>query len=280
MGRINESVVDAQDRITEICNNTRTEAKEIEKKINKKIGDFCNREFSRIYDVVKLLNTNLYRAGPDKQRELMLKARRALFISQRYSLSAPLKEDSLEGLDLIVKNDASLEYIDIEERKPMDVSISLGDNGEVSLSFTLFDDNEKDALKGLDLSLKIILVVWKKGKSEETTGKTFTEAYKLGNDEPISFDISLLINTSYCFKVKVEYSGLFTKWSDVAEFVTPGFNRLCVWDKCPEYVDGSKTYSVDEKYSKIATNAGNGLSLSLEMCFFLLTKLLHGASRY
>ena len=48
------------------------------------------------------------------------------------------------------KMEASLKFIDFEERKPTNIIPSFTEKGELSLSFTFFSKDEVEGLKGAD----------------------------------------------------------------------------------------------------------------------------------
>ena len=67
-------------------------------------------------------------------------------MKQKYSL----KGDSLYNFDLKVEREASLKFIDFEERKQTDLILSFTEKGELSLSFTFFNKDEVEVLKDVD----------------------------------------------------------------------------------------------------------------------------------
>ena len=134
--------------MAEICNERRKEGDELEERVNGKLEELFKAEDSRIQSVVKVVNERI----GSEVKELTRKAKLTLLKKQKYSLR---KLDSLDRYDLKVEKEASLEFIDFEERKPTDFIPSFTKNGELSLSFTFFDEDEMEALKGVGSLFKV-----------------------------------------------------------------------------------------------------------------------------
>ena len=62
----------------------------------------------------------------------------------------------------------------MEERKPTDLTHSFTKKGDFSLYFTLFNEDEVEALKGADLPFEVEVKMWEKG-CEEGASRTLTE---------------------------------------------------------------------------------------------------------
>ena len=48
-------------------------------------------------------------------------------------------------------------------------------------------------------------------------------------------------------KIKAVLHGKEEEWSEEAEFVMPKFSKLCVWKKCPDYVNEKMNMKVATK---------------------------------
>ena len=251
--KIHESMTAAQEKLTEICNKRRKEAEELEKRFNGKLEEAFKAEDTRIQEVVKLVKEKIGSENPEEVKELTRKAKLTLLKNQKYSLK---EGDSLDSYDLKVGREAALEFIGFEERKLSNLIPSFTEKGELSLSFTFFDEDEVKALKEIDLPFEVEVKVWEKGHEEEGTSKTFTKELTLGSDEPVCFRSIFMTSTTYCLKMKIVHQRTSSQWSDETELTTPEFKDFCVWKECPN--DVYSNYSVDEKNLRIATKTGYG----------------------
>ena len=186
-------------------------------------------------------------------KKLTRKARLTLLKNQRYAL-----EDAglYENCRLKVIKEASLKFIDFEERKARSLIPSFTEKGELSLSFAFFDEDEVEVLKDVDSPFEVEVKVWEKGYGESTS-RTLTKELTLGSgDEPIFFRSTFAVSTTYCLKMRIVHQGISTQWSDEAEFTTPEFKECCVWKECPDHVYEDMKYSVNEENPRIATKIG------------------------
>ena len=246
--KLYESSTIAQERLTEICNVRKKEADDLGTRINGKLEDPFKAEDARIQSVVKMVKENICSEDPEKVKELIMKAKLALVISQSYSL---IEEDSLDKYDLGVERETSLKWFDFEERKPTKLSPSFTKNGGTLISFSFFSGEEVKVLKGVDLPFEMEVELWEKGHKERFS-KLFTKKLTLGSDEPVCFKSTFAASTTYCLKMRIVYQRMRTQWSDEAEFTTPEFKDLCVWKECPEDVDEDRKYTVSKKNPRIA----------------------------
>ena len=154
--KIQESRDAAQDRVAEICKGRRKEREELEKRINEKLEKLFEEEDARIQSVVKMVEERIDSEDPEKVKKLTRKAQLTLLNNQKYSL----KSDSLDSYDLKVKKEASLKFIDFEERKPTNVVPLFTEKGKLSLSFTFFDEDETKVLKEIDSPFEVEVKMW------------------------------------------------------------------------------------------------------------------------
>ena len=263
----NEFMTAAQGKVTEICNNRRRYSEGFERKINEKLEPLFSQEDARLQEVVSLLRKNVDSNNSEEElREVARKAKEALFVNQKYSLSNLFGGHSLDDYDLSVAKEVSLKYIDFEGRKPTDFVVSSAVNGEVSFSFAFFSADELDVLRPLNLSLKVELSIWEKDL-DEGSAKTLTTKYIIGDSRtPFGSDV-FASSTTYCLKMRIENSGSRTKWSDIFEFTTSDFRACCAWKECPDYVFMSKKYSLDEFNPRIAIkNSGDNYVYNWNYC--------------
>ena len=249
LDKIQESVTAAQDKLIEVSNERRKAASELEMRINGKLESFFSQEDARIQGVVKLVKEKIGSKDPEEVKELTLKAKVTLLETKKYSLS---EGSSCAEYDLIVRNDVDLRCLNFEERKPTDLAPLFTEKGNLSLSFTLFNEVEMTLLKPLNPLFDVEVKTWEKGR-EEDTSRTLTKEFTLGSDEPISFKDMLSAGTTYSLMTKIEHQGMSTQWGDETEFTTPEFKECCAWKECPDHVDRYSKYSVDEKNPRIAT---------------------------
>ena len=257
LAKLHDLVVPVRAELAEICGGKRREAEELERRVNGELEMLFTQEDERLQSVVKELKENLDGGSPEEVEELVRKAKSALFRSQRYSLE---KGDSFDRFDLRVIREASLKYVDFEERKPANLVPSFTENGKLSLSFAFFDADEVEFLKGLKLGAKAKVKVWEKG-NEKATSKMFTCKYTLGSDEPVCIGGTFTAGTTYCLKTRTVHQGMSTPWSDEAEF-TPEF-KCCTWKECPDDVDERRKYSVDKENPRIARKIGDGYNCTI-----------------
>ena len=87
-----------------------------------------------------------------------------------------------EDCGLRVIKEAVLESIDFGERKPRNLIPSFTKEGELSLSFSFFDEDEAEILKEVDSSFEAEVKVWEKDH-EEDTSKTLTKELTLRSSD-------------------------------------------------------------------------------------------------
>ena len=254
LDKIHESKMRAEDKLAEMCNETRKKAEELGKRVNGELETVYSQEDARIQSVVKLVREKMEDGSPEVLEEMIRKAKAVLCRKQTYSLRYPPNKHLLVN-KLRVKREALLNIICFEERKPTDLITSFTDKGELSLSFPLFSEDEAKVLKDVDSPFKVEVKVWDKGQGEGTS-RALTKEFTLG--EPIRLRSSFTINTTYCLKMRIVHKGKSTQWSDEAEFATSDFRECSIWKECPDNLDEIRKYSVDEKNPRIATNVGGG----------------------
>ena len=142
----------AQEKLMEICNKRRKEAEELEKRVNGRLEEIFKAEDARIQRVVKMVKERIDSDDPEEVKELTRKAKLAPLKNQKYSLG---KLDSFDNYDLKVEKEASTKFIDFEERKLTDLVPSFTENGELSISFTLFSEDEVKVLKEFDSPFEV-----------------------------------------------------------------------------------------------------------------------------
>ena len=150
LAKLSESADAARAKISEVCNEKRTEAEALEKRINGELEGLFGAEDTRLQKVVKEVKEKLESEDPEEVEELAKRAKQALLVSQRYSILGG-KGGSLGGYDLKVEKEASLKFVGFEEIKPSNLTASFTENGELSLSLTLFSGEEASILKGANL---------------------------------------------------------------------------------------------------------------------------------
>ena len=253
MNKIQESVTAIQEELTGICNKRRKEAEELEKRVNGKLEVVFKAEDARIQCVVKVVKEKIDSEDPEEVKELTRRAQLTLLRKQEYEL---IEGNSLDNCNLKVEKEASLKFIGFEEGKPTNLILSFTKNGELSLSFTFFSEDEVKVLKDVDSPFKMEAEIWEKDH-EEGTSRTLTKDFILGIDEPVCFKTPFIPNTTYCLKMRIAHKGTYTQWSDETEFTTPEFKDICVWKGCPETVDKEKKYSVDRRNPRVALKNGD-----------------------
>ena len=135
-------------------------------------------------------------------------------------------------------------------KKPTELVSSLTKKGDLSLSLTLFSEDEVDILKSANTPFGVEVKIWEKGR-EEGTSKTLTEKYTPGRDEAVCIKAALTTSTNYCLKARISCQEVSTQWSDEVE-LTPGFRECCAWKECLNYdhvyyvgIFEERKYSVD-----------------------------------
>ena len=251
--KLQESMTSAQEKSMEICNQRRKEGEELEKRINGRLEELFKAEDARIQSVVKVVKERINSEDPEEVKELTRKAQKTLFKNQKYSL---FKQDSFDSYDLKAERRASLEFIESEERKPINLIPSFTEKGELSLSFTFFSEDEKDVLKEVGSSFKVDVKMWEK-EHEERFAKAFAKGLILESDEPICIRSTFPASTACCLKMRIVHKEMCTQWSDEAEFTTPEFKDLCVWKECPYNFCWRRKYSVDKENPRRATKQDN-----------------------
>ena len=230
--RVKFYINDVNRKMDEVFANKEKEVSVLEG-INAELESFYGKEAARLQEAVKAIREGLCSESPANMKELATKARAALFVSQKYAFRKPGKGGSLTDYKLVVTKGTSLRHIGFEEKKPMNVVASPTDGCEVMLSFVLFSADEVEILRQSGLSFSAVVSVWEKGRGEVGAARTFRTKYAPWSSDPIRFDAVLAGDTTYYLKVKVESSGMCTKWSDGAEFTTTEFSK-CTWMKYPD----------------------------------------------
>lgn len=193
--------------------------------------------------------------SPEEQEKFVTQAKTALLVKQMYVLNIPSStgECTVDKYELTVVKEPSLEVINFEKRKPTIFATSHISKG-VSVSFTLFNNEEIELLKLCKIPLKEMLSFCKKG-SNTNSEKTIIKDFTLGDEKRLLFSYLFPASTTYLMKIKIECNNLFTQWSDIFEFTTPEFNDCCLWKKCPVQVDNQNQYSVGHD-GKIGRKSG------------------------
>ena len=114
---------------------------------------------------MKLVKEKIGSKDPEEVEELTRKARLTLLRNQRYALEAA---DLYEDCGLRVVKEASLEFIDFEERKPRSFVPSFTEKGELSLSFAFFDEDEVGGNVPKKSTQSILTHLYPKGYTKHT----------------------------------------------------------------------------------------------------------------
>ena len=251
--RLEESREAAWAELTRICNERRNGAEEMKKRINGKLEEVFKTEDARIQEDVKEVKENIGSKDPEKAKELIKKVKFGNVLYKRYSLN---KMDSLDKYDLGVGKEASLKFFEFEGRKPLILASSFTWNWDLSFSFMFFDEVEIKVLKEVNLLFQVEAKVFVKGHDERSS-RTLTKELTIGNmNNTIILDDPFLASTTHTLKMRITYDRLSTQWSDEAEFTTPEFKEYYSWKECPDNVDKSRKYYVDEMNPRIATKIG------------------------
>ena len=81
---MHESMASAQEKLTEICNERRKEAEELEKRINEKLEEVFKAEDAHIQSAVKMIKENIVSEEPEEVKDLTRKAKLTLLKNQKY----------------------------------------------------------------------------------------------------------------------------------------------------------------------------------------------------
>ena len=250
-----DSMVAAQDETTRICDLRRKESEELEKRIKGKLEPLYYQEDARLHEITSLIREKIDTGSPEELRELKVRAIKTLVTPQKYELSNLSSWRKLDELDLIVKREVSLDFLDLYKRAPLNFTPVLTSPGEVTISFTFFSEDETEALKSFDLPLRVEVRMWKKGHSELYGSHVFEKEYTLINDGPVSFQYPFEPGVTYLFYMWVVCNGKFSQQTNKVELTVPKFSE-CVWGECPDGFD--EKYSVKRKNPRIVTNIGKG----------------------
>ena len=242
----------AVDELTAICNTKLVKVKEFENRVNEQFGEVFKNEDERIQVTFNQINERINSKDPDEIKRLVRKAKLTLLINQRYE---PIEVDSLDKFPIKVCREASLEFIDFEERKPKNLIPSFTKKGEFSLSSEFFDKDEIDLLEEFGLGMRVEAKVWEKSRGEDSS-KTLTKEYTLRSNELVCLKDGFIASTTYCLKTRIHHKNLSTQWSDETEFTTPEFKDCSFWKECPDNVHIGRKYSVDAENPRIAANIG------------------------
>ena len=87
---------------------------------------------------------------------------------------------------------------------------SFTEKGELSLSFTFFDEDEAEVLKEVGSHFEVEVKVWAKGHGEDTS-RTLTKELTLGSDEPIFLRNTFTASTAHCLKMRIVHQRTSTQ---------------------------------------------------------------------
>lgn len=259
LAKNSETKTDLQNQIAEICNKRREKIAEIKTKINEDFEAKFHREDARIQGILKIVKENIDNENVHETEIIKAQAEMALVVNQKYSLtdlSTLVKAVIKDPYELKISKETSLESFNFEARKPLNLKVMYIDNGFISVSFSIFSNEEINALKHLDLKMDIELKIYEKG-SEDDASNVYKKQYICGSLKTDFNIFSLLSSTTYCVQISLNSKGLCTQNSDIIEFKMPSFTES-VWRVCPEYVSKGSRYSVDKcKRCKVATFDGH-----------------------
>ena len=207
LNKLHDCMTSTQEKLDEIFKARKKEAKELEKRINGRLEDLFKTEDARIQRVVKVVKEKFDSEDLEEVKELIRKAKLTLLKNQKYSLK---EGDSLDNYDLKVERGASLKPIDFEDRKLTNVILSFTKKGELSLSFTFFNEDEEEVLKGVDSPFEVEVKIWKKGHEEEPS-KILTKEFTLGSDEHVCFRSTFAASITYCLKMRIVHQETSTQ---------------------------------------------------------------------
>ena len=248
LNRLYESMTEIQCELEDLCNRRRNEAKELNDRINGELGPLFGREEKRIQKAVSMVSKNIDNTDTDELKEVRLKGGMALLGNQSYSLR---KNPRGDGYCVVTSKRVSLESFHFGERSPQGFSAQFLDKRNVVVSFTFFSDEEIEFLKPLKLRYELVLWFREKTKSEGPA-KIFKKEYVLGDTKPIIFSNIFTPKKSYCLRGKIACRDSSTQWSEEAEFTAPDFDQ-CGWKECPDGIDPSRGYCINEENPRIVT---------------------------
>ena len=87
LNKLHDSVTAARDNLTKICNERRTEAEELGKRINGELEEHFKAEDARIQGVVKIVREKVNSEDHEEVELAVSKAKSAAFVRKEYSLS-------------------------------------------------------------------------------------------------------------------------------------------------------------------------------------------------
>ena len=254
---------EVQEKFHEVCEKWRKEIDELEDKINSELEAKFKEEDNRLQAALNSMQTSISTEDA-KLTEALQKAKAELLVVQKYSLNEKrtkrIEKDNesddeeensddeedeedesevpvelSERLELETEKEVAPEWFD----KPRDLKVSkVSDTGRIFLSFTRNTEQERVLKeKGLENAITYKVLLQKKGEEGE-------KEYSLRREEScFSFVPDFLEAETTCtVKVKAEFQGKESEWSEGVELTTPGFSEFseCVWRECPDYVDWGK----------------------------------------
>ena len=83
--RMHDSMIAAQEKLSDICKKRKKEGEELETRINGKLEEVFKAEDARIQKVVKVVKDNIGSEDPEEVKELIRKAKVTLLKNQKYS---------------------------------------------------------------------------------------------------------------------------------------------------------------------------------------------------
>ena len=203
LGAHDESRRAAQEKLHEFCEGLRAQIDEFEERANGELEEKFKAEDNRLQTALNELSPD----GNDDISKAIQKAKAGLLVMQSYEVvvrgfgedeggdepgrkrmkkaeGGGRRESRMFDLASLCelrteRKVVSMEPIDFEERKPRSLIPSFTEKGELSLSFTFFDEDEVEVLKEVDSPFEVEVKMWKKGHGEDTS-RTLTKELTLG----------------------------------------------------------------------------------------------------
>ena len=203
-----ESMEAARARLTEICDERRKEAEELRERINGALEKAFEEEDGRLQEAVRIVVEKLGSRNPEEVNCAEKKGRTTLLIHQSYSLSGG---DSGDDYELEIERKPWVKSIEFEDRKPSEFCVSLTPQGDLSVSFAFFSDEEVSCLKEFSTSFFVEVDAFEKGGEGHNASKTFRKEFNLGSCGPIIVRSPFSASTIYVLRMRIVHQDTRTQ---------------------------------------------------------------------
>ena len=226
----------------------------LEQRLSGNLDEICAAENSRLGDVAAKIDAIVTDVNADVTalNQLVTDAHTELLVEQTYSLKSHAEASDLsQKYSLNVNKTIVDKWLHLGRRQAKDLSITVM-NGRAMANFHFLTAAEHHILQDEGVEQEIIyrLVADRKHLTSDKSAERVE--FVLRRDDNSFVAAGLRAGESYDVRVRAEYRGIASRWSEPAIF-TCEFADCCAWRECPEHVDEDRRYAVSPANPRVAT---------------------------